>query len=756
MQRMRAAAGGSSFAIGHWSLVILIGAWFAFFFGGSASAQSIERPEFVGIRVGFADQYKIGLWTPVEVTIRGGSEPLTGRITLTVPDNDSVPCVVSTPEAVCQLLPGQTTSVTLYARFGRGSDTVKAAFCVGPKVAASKEFEEAGEADGQHFCEGLQGKGLILQVGGGTMGLEDLAAIKIEGQPRTVVARLGDVARLPTRWYGYEGVDAVVLSTSRLDVFDRLTPENARIEALEEWIRRGGTLLLCVGSQGDQVLHEGSVLARFAPGKLREMVSLHQTGGLETYAKSTSPIPGPKPGQPVNVRVPRLAGVEGRTEAAEADLPLVIRSPRGLGQVIFLAADLDRPPVSLWSDRRLLVGRLLDLPTDAQPVKDTNALADVYGYNDLAGQLHSSLDQFADVQFVPFYVVVLLVLVYILLIGPGDYFFLRRVLRRMEWTWVTFPAIVVLFGAGAYVAAYKLKGSQLRINQVDLVDVDTSGTLYGTTWCNIFSPRMDTFDLSLRPRRPDGQAAEGGQATMGWFGMPGAGMGGMYQRGSQAGTSLWSGHYAFSPTLDAMEGVPIQVWSTKSLTGRWSAPSPGGCIASKLVDDARLPSGSITNNLPYPLTPCFLVYDHWVYEIGRLGAGATFEIASGTRRVDLQTYMSSRYSDRVASGAQQRHGPIRVKNDYDSSSREAIYVLETMMFYGLAGGAHYSDLTNDYQRFTDRSGLLKAGRAVLVGVAPEDGLHYGAELLREGRPIGGPKDPHMTVFRFVLPVTVVR
>ena len=57
-----------------------------------------------------------------------------------------------------------------------------------------------------------------------------------------------------------------------------------------------------------------------------------------------------------------LSDVQGTVEASDADLPLVIRTARGFGQVIFFAGDLDEPPLRAWPDRPLLVGRLLDLP----------------------------------------------------------------------------------------------------------------------------------------------------------------------------------------------------------------------------------------------------------------------------------------------------------------------------------------------------------------------------------------------------------
>ena len=47
-------------------------------------------------------------------------------------------------------------------------------------------------------------------------------------------------------------------------------------------------------------------------------------------------------------------------------------------------------------------------------------------------------------RLVPFWLVAGLIVVYILLIGPGDYFFLRKLVGRMEWTWLTFPLVVLL------------------------------------------------------------------------------------------------------------------------------------------------------------------------------------------------------------------------------------------------------------------------------------------------------------------------
>ena len=151
-----------------------------------------------------------------------------------------------------------------------------------------------------------------------------------------------------------------------------------------------------------------------------------------------------------------------------------------------------------------------------------------------------------DVHLVPFFVVALLVIVYILLIGPGDYFLLRRLGRGMQWTWITFPAIVVLFAVGAYLAAYWLKGDQLRVSQVDLVDIDAEGTARGASWFSIFSPRGESFDLSMRPRLPDGQPPQQASASLAWFGKAGNEFNGMYSRDTQNSAPLWSQGYSIA------------------------------------------------------------------------------------------------------------------------------------------------------------------------------------------------------------------
>jgi hypothetical protein len=368
---------------------------------------------------------------------------------------------------------------------------------------------------------------------------------------------------------------------------------------------------------------------------------------------------------------------------------------------------------------------------------------------------------------VPFFVVALAVIVYILLIGPGDYFLLRRLGRGMQWTWITFPAIVVIFAVGAYMAAYWLKGDQLRVSQIDLLDIDAEGTARGASWFSIFSPRGESFDLSMQPRLPDGQSPKEISASLAWLGKAGNEFNGMYSADTQNSAPLWGQGYSIASSLDAIRGVPIQVWASKSFTQRWLGRAPDLGLEASLQDDQRQLSGTITNRLTardpqvkdgIALSHGFLVYGSWAYRVGALRPGEPVRIDATTPRVSLGTFMSG---DPL--GSAESPAATADKSPYDRSSRDMAYVLQAMMFYDAAGGRKRTGMANDYQGFTDLSGLLKTGRAVLVAMPPQDGSCRGADLLRgpvpksgeadDRRPLGNALDRHTTIYRFILPVT---
>ena len=77
-----------------------------------------------------------------------------------------------------------------------------------------------------------------------------------------------------------------------------------------------------------------------------------------------------------------------------------------------------------------------------------------------------------------------------------------------------------------------------------------------------------------------------------------------------------------------------------------------------------------------------------------------------------------------------------------------------MMFFNAINGQSYTKMDNEYQSFVDLSDLLKTGRAILTAEGPDQSLqkYHGAALLRDDKPLAGPADRHITLYRFVFPV----
>jgi len=707
------------------------------------------------VRVGFDGHYKVGVWTPVEITFHDPGQRAGDEVIVTVPDGDAVPSRVRAPISAAQ------ESVILYVRFGRVDSQLAVEISREDKVVFRRVFQTNTTADGiddSRYGRAIAAtRQLIVSVGDDPLGVQDaIDLLNRKADRRPVAVKLENCRQLPDKWYGYEGVETLLLSTSRPEVYADLDPGGLQITALDEWIRMGGKLVLCIGSSAEQLLGDDGPLRVFAPGSFREMIPLRRVRAFEEYASSSAAVPRPADGAGPFVRAPMLTDVEGVVEAHESKLPLVVRTPRGFGQIIFFAADLDRPPLGQWKDRPLLVHRLLDLPEIGGEELEDDATLMHFGFNDVSGQLRSALDQFSNVRMVPFWVVVALLVVYLLLIGPGDYFFLRKVARRMQWAWITFPAIVLAVCLLAFMLAHFLKGNQLRFNQMDLVDVDVaSQRVRGTSWANIFCPPAESLQtLSLRPNLPAGRVAPDAGVLFSWMGLPGRGLGGMDPRTSNP--VLWHEKYDFSPHLGAMHDVPIQAWATKSFVARWNAQATT-TVTAELIDDGEGVSGTISNKLGFALSNCVLAYDRYAYMLDTLAADGTTSVDAWVIRSELRTWLTQRRIE-TAKPTGSKGSYHAISKPYDQSSVELAAseanpwpdILRAMMFFEATGGRRYTRLSNGYQRFVDLSSLLKAGRAVLVARAAED--RHGAELLRNDKPLTDCQDKHTTVFRFVLPV----
>lgn len=252
---------------------------------------------------------------------------------------------------------------------------------------------------------------------------------------------------MPVNPLGYCSHDLVVLRGGSFTALQR-----RQLEALLAWVRGGGSLL---------VLPEG-------------VLQPHHLHFLNELA-------GPE-------RAPFVAGPDGRLATAAP-----LRSRCGLGRAVVLTAPPDslhsrrwrRTVAFLWKLRADQRDRLVaegawsreaeqsreGIPDHRRPSEDGLAFSrEPLG---AAGDFHRLLLP-PSVRLVPIQWILLLLLGFVLAVGPADYFLLGR-LRLRKLTWITFPLLAVAFTAATMLMARHYLGANSARGRLTFVDLGRGG-----------------------------------------------------------------------------------------------------------------------------------------------------------------------------------------------------------------------------------------------------------------------------------------
>lgn len=749
-----------------------------------------QTPQIEAVRVGFAGRYKVGFWTPVRIDCAGLQGVERWRLELVAPDSDGLPVVYQGPVRTGDSANGTTTAIE-YVKFGRlrGGLTVR---LLGvddsqPPAGAASSSDAAAGSSGNTVSNGSDRTLVERRLGagelgaaigphqpllvslGGDVGLNEAARAAFSASEPPIAAAVDDPADLPDRWFGYESVHTLVLIAGRSEWLDRVRPEQAA--AVDVWLRSGGRLVVSTGLGARSMVERGKPWTGWLPGRFENVVPLRRTGGIETYATAEQRIGDGV--ADVRLDFASFADVTGRIDAVETlatqdERALVARYPVGLGQAVFVAIDVAQPEIAGWSGRSRLLGKILQNERATQQesaARESQGQVSHLGFDDLAGQLRSALEQFSGVTAVAFGWIVTIVVIYILLVGPADYWLVRR-LGRPEATWATFPLFALLLAGLAFALGGRFKDARLRLNQVDVVDWEwQTGLVRGTTWLNIYSPENSTSDWSVRPPpgvgpndADAGRFAAPPETLVSWQGTPGRGVGAL---GSSASAILAAGSYrtvlpSVSTGADAsldplaaahlgrLGGLPIPVAGTRLLSGRWQASvAPGGDVdlRSETIDGQLV--GRLENPWSIRLSDWALLHGNWMYRAeSELPPGGAIEIDARTPVRYLDWHLTRR---RVSSENKD------VTTPWDEQSLDLNRIVEMMLFHGSAGGANYTRIGGRYQGYLDLTDHLRLGRAVLVGRGPQV-----CQPLRDGLSIVDAYDRQTAFYRVVLPVRVGR
>lgn len=608
------------------------------------------------VRVGFnpydpvgRPHYKAGMWTPVYVKMVAGEKPIVGNLILETIDNDDVGTTTTMPVA---LDAGERRIFIAYVRPGNISAEIKVS------VETADRTFNVTPAGGSSLELHMQ---LFLTLGARMADMQTTLQ-KMTNQPRqadddmrSTAPRFagfeGDASLLPDQWLGYHGVDLIFLSTDRKEFLEALLRqgETSRLRALAQWVRRGGHLVVPVNwlNQGETSrLLQHHVWQPPIPAPIPEDAG-DVKANAPTQIHFVDISVGNRPfNDPQNkgfllaqLQLPNTPApdwhVHATTGAKHGHRPVIVRMPYGMGSITLLAFSLEQPPFSLWDGRvELLKGLISQIAPRAPQLQPHEMVGGGFGRgeqrSDLTSEIYNQLDNF-DVKVVPFGWVALFILLYILVVGPLDYLLLKYVFQRLEWTWITFPTVVLAVSVAAYFTAYAIKGKDLKVNQVDVVTFDLRTQLddkktpkkayaYGQSFFTLLSPRIQNYTIGMEPNPAFwGQSSKTPLSAdmVSWFGRSQQEWNGMGRRGSQ---SFFRKPYSYvldeSGAPAGLKGVPIPVWTTKSFMALWEAPLPALPFQIDLTYNqspnlSHKISGKMQNNLAVDLE------DVWVFYLDR-------------------------------------------------------------------------------------------------------------------------------------------
>ena len=419
---------------------------------------------------------------------------------------------------------------------------------------------------------------------------------------------------LPNVWFTWTSVDLVVWRRPDPSV---LTPEQQA--ALRDWVHSGGTLLVALGdnhrswSASPLGALSGAEVRSVDPSDAALATVLSAAGASDAADGSTLPHVA-------------LLPMGARARLSSGDDPIVVDHGVGAGRVVTLGFDPAAGELRGLLDRETFWRRLLGLGERGGRSPDTavagppaqrpsqpcaGSPSDWGGWTGENAHLRRStwrnnviaaLSSFSRANPLPLGTVLLFGVIYLLLIGPVDFFLGRKVGKPML-TWVTFPAIAIAFSVFAALLISFSKAGDTEVRCVEVVDVFGGTTsVRGSGWCAMWSSHRQ--DVRIPVPRGAGVVQGSGGASM-----------------SEDTLSRSEIAALAEPTRIGL-GYRASQWAVSTWHSAWLDSVDGG-FAAVSRDDGVV----VTNQSGIDLDEAFLASGGSLWPLGPLAHGASATVS---------------------------------------------------------------------------------------------------------------------------------
>ncbi len=488
--------------------------------------------------------------------------------------------------------------------------------------------------------------GALPRTSVGVPVIRQITARNTEFQP--AVARFAEGAILPDNPLEWEGMDSFYLNSEEAPGLGV-----GQVNALLGWLNAGGHLIIGVESVSD--VNATAWLHSIVPFDLAGMRTITNHSGLQQWLGGSSILSGafassrfrhlgggdfnafaglPSDSDFENAELLVATGTphNGRVLASAGDAPLIVSALQGRGRVTVLLFNPERDPVRSWKNLPSFWAKLAGVPSVFY--KDPPENLSMSANWSVDGVFGAMIDS-KQVRKLPVEWLLLLLILYLLVIGPFDQYWLKR-LKRPMLTWLTFPCYVVCFSLLIYFIGYKLRAGETEWNEIHLVDVLLNGDhaeLRGRTYASIYSPVNADYkvesDLHYSTFRGEFRGNMGG--------------GSQDERADilQAGDNFKA-------------DIFVPVWTSQLYMSDWWQTAEQVPVELGVFSAGQDLSVNVVNHGQKPLSPVRLVVGQMIYELGEIPAATnkTFKLARSQGQM-LNAYVGS-HSDKFLGAVEQR------------------------------------------------------------------------------------------------------
>ncbi len=722
------------------------------------------------LTMGFGGMGRVGNWLPVKLRARGISPATEVSLVITASDPKGNQCeslvAAGTSDGAGELalsgvfMAGRQDGlirVRLEDAESRAiwQHTVSCRAESVQRKQAGKESTSGAEQPVLSELTLLRHHSLTLLTIGTPPGLKELSE-RLEAGEATrgalTLLTVDSLGQIPDSRRALDSIDAVLLVTDY-----RLSEQQT--QAIKDWVVTGGRLILSCGENLPQLL-ESPVGLWLQPefGIQADLIRSQDLSAIQNFVAGASQLQTNRQ----NVSIVRMASESARISVKSINGPLISRVSFGAGVVTMVAVDLNLTPLNRWLSlsqmyEMLLFNRLLD--TSSEQVSRGSRISST-GVNDLATQLATVSDAIPSSDRWSTWQAMLLMLVYLAIIGPLDYFLVVRLLKRPGLTWVTFPALVTAACGMAFwwSSSHRADATVREVHLLDVGQIGPRQILRERTWSSLSTSDSRYASVAAKPLPLlSGKSRSSLESTLVWHGRAEDVYGGLYRPGGaglgrQVSRRTEIGDPQFS-------SIPLMVDGSQAFVAEsFGEAGNASVFESQLTMPASgLLDGSFVHYLPEAIQNWAILFGNRVYmpspkadeKFYRIEPNEPWSRDSGGIRVsEIRDFLRGvRTVSRTPKPGQPGQSPsTQVQSAYNIAGSNPLDILLMVSLYNTAGGEPYVRLQDDYLKRDEVSEAIQLNTALLIGIIDQP----LTQLQLNDQPVVPVET--QTVVRFFLPV----